>query len=78
MDESQTRTIKVLVLTKEVDFEVKGSTTISQLKQIIQGRANIMFIGKVLTFNDAELNDDDTIAGINCQNVSLIKVVNKA
>ena len=32
----------------------------------------------ILTFNDAELNDDDTIAGINCQNGSLIKVVNKA
>ena len=76
MEESLT--IRVLVLTQEVELSVKPSTTIKELKQLIQGRANIMFVGKMLTFNDQELKDEDIIQGINCTANSLIKVVKKA
>jgi len=75
MDESLK--IRVLVLTKEIELDVKNTTTIMELKQMIQGRANIMFIKKAIVFNDVELKDEDTIGGVNCTGGALISVVNK-
>ena len=68
--------IKIRIGTKEMELDVNSSTKITDLKRMIQGRANVAFIKKKLVYEGNALGDDITIGELNIQTGNTISVEN--
>ena len=69
-------TIKVNVLNRILELNVNESTTISDVKKLIQGRANIAFIKKKIVFSGNQLNDEMTLSQLGITNGSILEIEN--
>jgi hypothetical protein len=68
--------IKVRIGTSEMELTVSSTTKISDLKRMIQGRANVAFIKKKLVYEGNALADEVTLGEINIQSGHTISVEN--
>ena len=57
--------IKIRIGTSEMELVVNSTTKISDLKRMIQGRANVAFIKKKLVYEGNALADEVTLGEIN-------------
>ena len=69
--------IKVMVLTREMELDVTGSTKISDLKRMIQSKgANIAFIKKKFVHLGNTLNENMTLNELGITTGSTIEIQN--
>jgi hypothetical protein len=68
--------IKIRIGTSEMELVVNSTTKISDLKRMIQGRANVAFIKKKLVYEGNALADEVTLGEINIQSGQTISVEN--